>query len=239
MSDQSLKMMLTFLIPGLALLLVVCLILFRWGTGGSPDACVTHTDLRCRTYDPSFPVCSICSQRQPQAAAPVSTYSQPLIPLVVPSCVLTHSASHKLRLKDSITSRLAPTANRQPSYRPSPAGGATDSNIHANGHNGMNAFTAGEKYFEPITNASGMVTNADEACCDEQQLGQDGGAAAASGPEPGANTHAPGARPNAYELTEGGEDIAFNWHWKSLVSDIFIWAALFTLLAGVAMPEAR
>ncbi len=33
MSDQSLKMMLTFLIPGLTLLLVVVLILFRWVCG--------------------------------------------------------------------------------------------------------------------------------------------------------------------------------------------------------------
>lgn len=33
MHGQSLKMMLTFLIPGLALLLVVVLILFRWMRG--------------------------------------------------------------------------------------------------------------------------------------------------------------------------------------------------------------
>ncbi len=149
--------------------------------------------------------------------------------------MLTHSASHKLRLKDSITSRLAPTGGAP--YRPSYPDTPPDGNFSgANGHNGTNAFTADEKYLEPITDASGMVTNAEGACQEQgqhqpgQQPGQqqfgDGTCAAAEGA-------AQDAKP--YELTEEGEDTPFNWHWKTLVVDVIIWAALLTLLAGVAL----
>lgn len=118
-------------------------------------------------------------------------------------------------------------------YRPScPDDNFNGANGH-NGHNGTNTFTQGEKYLEPITDASGMVTNAEGVGQEQggqeqlqQQFGD--GTCAADGVAEDAKPH---------ELTEEGQDTPVNWHWKTLAADVLIWAGLLTLLAGVAMQS--
>ncbi len=185
-------------------------------------------------------------------------------------CELTHSALHKLRLKDSISARHA-----RPSPRPSSSGSGhssiststnntTTSNAFHIMHGTTNCTGNGlppdkhialvantNPYLGPAVSARDVLTNGAGAESNNNAITANGTSNAAPGgaagmaengarsdaatPAATAAAAAGGARP--HELTEDGEDTPVNWHWKTLVSDLFTWAALLTLLAGVAMPD--
>lgn len=129
--------------------------------------------------------------------------------------------------------------------------GNTNSTSNRNGlPPGKNVVPAANTnpYLEPAVSARDVLTNGagaegNSVTTDNGMNNTASGGVAANGARADAATPAAaaaaaaadGARP--HELTEDGEDSPVNWHWKTLVSDVFIWAALLTLLSGVAMPE--
>lgn len=121
------------------------------------------------------------------------------------------------------------------------------------------------EWMQPAVGAQGVLTNATAADCAAATTavgstgnaanitanagGANGAAAGQAGVAPaaaasGAAAAAPAAAATAgaagtrhHKLAEEGEATPFKWHVKTLVGDVLVWAALFTLLWGAAMPS--
>ncbi len=105
------------------------------------------------------------------------------------------------------------------------------------------------EWMQPAVSAQGVLTNGTAADCAAATtaVGPNGTAVntiataagasgAAAGPTSAAAPAAGAAGTRPHELAEEAEATPFKWHVKTLLGDMLVWAALFTLLWGAAMP---